>query len=227
MTCEDFIDGKLEGRIWLDGSCRLACCLQRTWDARQAWGQGAWLLLWWGNSTGVHRLWSSNTCVRVSLRCSATWGFATSLLPRTKSLPVGWVHNGVGQLLWGKRQVGISLAIPFAWASSLCQLYFHGMRALLGEGNMLLPHPCFGRVCLPEGTGWGNWLERLTSARVLLAQKWVEPTSGTGGFCGCSRVSGRCRVHVAAICRFQVGRRQFFQPILLTLPRCASSPTGF
>ena len=41
------------------------------------------------NSTGVHRLWSINTCVRVSLRCSARWGFATSLLPRTKSLPVG------------------------------------------------------------------------------------------------------------------------------------------
>ena len=108
-------------------------------------------------------------------------------------------------------------------SSSLCQLYFHGMRALLGEGNMLLPHPCFGRVCLQEGTGWGKWLERLTSARVLLAQKWVEPTSGTGEFCRCSRVSGRCRVHGAAICRFQVGGRQFCQPILPTLPRRASS----
>ena len=92
--CNRCCNATSRGRIWSDGSCRLACCPQRTWEARQAWGQGAWLLLWWGNSTGAHRLWSSKTCVRVSLRCSATWGFATSLLPRTKSLPVGWVHSG-------------------------------------------------------------------------------------------------------------------------------------
>ena len=40
------------------------------------------------------KTWSSNTCVLVRLRCCATCGFATSLLPLTKSQPVGCVHNG-------------------------------------------------------------------------------------------------------------------------------------
>ena len=92
--CSRFCSASSRGRIWSVGSCRLACCPQRTYVAWQVWGQGVWLLLWWGNSTGVHKLWSNRTCVRVSLRCSATWGFAASLLPRTKSLPVGWVHSG-------------------------------------------------------------------------------------------------------------------------------------
>ena len=50
------------------------------------------VVMW--TSTGVSRLWSSNTCVLVRLRSFATCGFATSLLPLTKSQPVGCVHKG-------------------------------------------------------------------------------------------------------------------------------------
>ena len=60
----------------------------------QALGQGVWLLLLLGASTGVQRLWRSNTCVLVRLLFCGTCGLATILLPRTKSQPVGCVHNG-------------------------------------------------------------------------------------------------------------------------------------
>ena len=82
------------GRIWAVGSWRLACWPQKTWAGSQALGQGVWSLLLLGASTGVQRLWSSNTCVLVRLRFCGTSGLATILLPLTKSQPVGCVHSG-------------------------------------------------------------------------------------------------------------------------------------
>ena len=67
---------------------------QKTWAGSQALGQGVWSLLLLGASTGVQRLWSSNTCVLVRLRFCGTCGLATILLPLTKSQPVGCVHSG-------------------------------------------------------------------------------------------------------------------------------------
>ena len=43
--CNRFWSVSSKGRIWLVGSCRLACCPQRTYVGWQVWGQGVWLLL--------------------------------------------------------------------------------------------------------------------------------------------------------------------------------------
>jgi hypothetical protein len=47
------------GRISLVGSCKLACCPQRTCAASHPLGHGVRSLWRWGVSTGAQRLWSS------------------------------------------------------------------------------------------------------------------------------------------------------------------------
>ena len=90
-------------------------------------------------------------------------GFATSLLPRTKSLPVG--GSIVVQLVISYKETASghrpchSLCLSFFPVSTL----FPWNACTTGEGNTILLHLCFGRVCLPGGTEWGNWLERSCS----------------------------------------------------------------
>ena len=96
--------------------------------------------------------------------------FATSLLPRTKSPPVEWVHSGgnwstpVSATASGRRPCHCH-----CWSFFPISTLLPWKACTIGEGNMLFPHPCSERACLQEGRGLGNPLGGPTSVRVLLA----------------------------------------------------------
>ena len=132
----------------------------------QVLGQGLWSLLLLGASTGVQRLWRSNTCSLVRLLFCGTCGLAIILLPLTKSQPVGCVHNGgASSTPMSDTASDCSPLLSHCWSWCPRPLYFHGRHALLAAGYTLWLTPCFGIICLPEDRVWGNRLGNQTRSR--------------------------------------------------------------